>query len=222
MEHQPIDFEKLIAGKIFERRDKDRDRTKDPENKFSPSSAGYCERQMFLTKAGLKKFDVQAFGSMKIGSIIHSWIEQDLVNKGHMEKDVSINIYDSSINPEEIYFEGTYDFFDYHFLYDFKSTSNITYCWDHPSEMHKDQLIVYMAGLGITTGYIVYIDKRNLTTRQHLVEFDQERLYQLFKKANKVYRALKVWKENGKKEIPFEKCGCFFCENEDKKDEGKN
>lgn len=212
---EPINFEKVIEYKIFKRTEKDRDRTKDPDNKFSPSSAGYCERQMFITKAGLKKFDTTAIGSMKVGSILHEWLESDLHSQGSIEKEVTITLVDEHINPENIYFEGTYDFFDTEFLYDFKSTSNINYCLNSPTEMHKDQLTIYMAGLGITKGFIVYIDKRNLKSKQHLVEFNYKRLLKLFEKANRVYKAFTEWKSNGRKGIPFEKCGCNFCKMED-------
>lgn len=214
---QPINFEELITNKVFARTDKDRDRTKDPDNKFSPSSAGYCERQMFITKAGLKKFDRTAIGAMKSGSLLHEWIGMDIKDKGYLEQDVKIQIEDPEVNPYGIYFEGTYDFFDHTFLYDFKSTSNINYCISTPSDLHKDQLIVYMAALGIEKGFIVYIDKRNLNSKQHLVDFDRQRLIKIFKKASKVYKAYIDWKSNGRGEIPFKKCGCNFCHMEDSK-----
>lgn len=211
----PINFEELVEKKVFERGSKDRDRSMDPDNKFSPSSAGYCERQMFLTKAGLKKFDRAIIGSMKSGSILHEWIGVDLKDKGLLEQDVKIEINDKEVNPSGIYFEGTYDFFDHTFLYDFKSTSNINYCIYGPTEIHKDQLTVYMAGLGVEKGYVVYIDKRNLKVKQHLVEFDRQRLIKIFKKASKVYNAYLNWKNNGRNGIPFPKCGCNFCTYED-------
>lgn len=214
---QPINFEEIIDNKVFARTSKDRDRTKDPDNKFSPSSAGYCERQMFITKAGLKKFDRIAIGSMKSGSLLHEWIEIDIQDKGLLEQDVKIQIEDPEINPHGIYFEGTYDFFDHTFLYDFKSTSNLNYCINTPSDLHKDQLIVYMAALGIEKGFIVYIDKRNLKAKQHLVDFDKQRLIKIFKKASKVYQAYMDWKNNGRGEIPFKKCGCNFCHLEETK-----
>src|SRR3990167_8054141 len=101
---QPINFEELIEKKVFERGNRDRDRSLDPDNKFSPSSAGYCERQMFLTKAGIKKFDRAIIGSMKSGSILHEWIGVDIKDKGILEQDVKIQIEDKKINPLGIYF----------------------------------------------------------------------------------------------------------------------
>lgn len=212
---EPIDFEQLIGNRIYEKDVKDRDRTQDPDKKFSPSSAGYCERQMFLTKAGLKVFTPKAVGSMKSGSILHRWIEDDLKDKGALEQDVKLVINNPNINPENLYFEGTYDFFDYTYPYDFKSTSNINYVISGPTEKDKDQLIVYMASLGVTKGFIVYIDKRHLKVKQHLVEFNQKRLEKIFQRATNVYREFINWKHNGKKGIPFKKCGCNFCDMED-------
>ena len=212
---EPIDFEQLIGNKIYEREPQDRDRTQDPDKKFSPSSAGYCERQMFLTKAGLKVFTRKAVGSMKSGSILHKWIGGSLRDKGALEQNVKLVITDQNINPENLYFEGTYDFFDYTYIYDFKSTSNINYSISSPTEKDKDQLIIYMAGLSILKGFIVYIDKRHLKVKQHLVEFNQKRLEKIFQRATNVYREYINWKYNGKKEIPFKKCGCNFCDMED-------
>ena len=155
---EPINFEELVDKKVFEKGRKDRDRTLDPDNKFSPSSAGYCERQMFITKAGLKRFDRLAVGAMKSGSLLHEWIGMDLKDKGLLEQNIKVEIENKEINPFGVYFEGTYDFFDHSFVYDFKSTANINYCIYGPTEVHKDQITVYMAGLGITMGFIVYIE----------------------------------------------------------------
>lgn len=211
---EPIDFEKLIEEKIFERGPNDRDRTKDPPLKFSPSSAGYCERQQFLSRAGLKKLGRKAIGSMKSGTLLHRWIESHINGHGLIEQEVRVDLADPKINPFGIYYEGTYDYYDYNYPYDFKSTSNINYVISSPTEEHKDQITVYMAGLGAKEGAIVYIDKRDLKVKQHMVEFDEKRLVKIFKRSTRVYDARLNWDN---KTIPFPKCGCFACRLEDEK-----
>ena len=83
--------------------------------------------------------------------------------------------------------------------------------------MHKDQLLIYMKGVEAKKGSIVYIDKRNLRAKQYFLDYDEERIKKIFKKANRVYEAFMRWKD-GEKEIPFEKCGCFICRTEMLKD----
>ena len=211
---QPINFEEIINNKIFEGY-QDKNNDAQPDKKFRPSSAGFCERQMFLSKTGLKKFDKSAIGAMKAGSLLHEWIEKDLKEKGIVEKSVMIEFKDIDSNPNELYYEGTFDFYDHSILYDFKSTSNLNYV-DGISNIHKDQLLIYMKGLGAAKGSVVYIDKRDLKAKQYFLDFDESRIKQIFKKTNEVYEAFIKWKTNGMnaKNIPFEKCGCFMCRYE--------
>ena len=212
--NQPINFEEIINNKIFEG-STDKNNEAQSDKKFRPSSAGFCERQMFLSKAGLKKFNKSIIGAMKAGSLLHEWIEKDLKEKGLTEQSILTEFKDTDINPNKVYYEGTFDFYDHSILYDFKSTSNLNYV-DGISDIHKDQLLIYMKGLGATKGSVVYIDKRDLRAKQYFLDFDEPRVKQIFKKTNRVYEALIKWKTNGMniKNIPFEKCGCFMCRGE--------
>ena len=206
-----INFEEFIDKKVMENKPLDNDFN---DKRFHPSSAGFCERQIFLRKAGLATFDRYVRGSMLSGTILHSWIQGHIKDKGKVEAEIKTELNDKKINPHEIYFKGYADFIADSICYDFKSTANIKFNSDGVKEYHKDQLLVYMGGIKAKKGILVYIDKRDLATRQFEVLPDNERIKSIFAKADKVYEAYEKYIKSKDKKIPFEKCGCYFCKDE--------
>ena len=206
-----IDFVKIIDKKVME--DKPVDNNFD-DKRFHPSSAGYCERQIFLNKAGLKHFNRYVKGAMFAGTIIHQWLQSHVKDQSKVEVAIKTELNSKKYNPCGVYFEGYADFIHKNIPYDFKTTANIKYNADGIKDYHKDQLLVYMAGIKAKNGAIVYIDKRDLSPKQFTVAVDNKRINDLFAKINKVYKAYKDWVSNKITEMPFEKCGCYFCKSE--------
>lgn len=206
-----INFEEFINKKVMEDKPLDNDFN---DKRFHPSSAGYCERQIFLRKTGLSKFDRYVRGSMLSGTILHNWIQSHIKDKGKIEAEVITQFADKKINPYEVYFKGYSDFIAENICYDFKSTANIKFNSDGVKDYHKDQLLVYMAGIKAKKGIIVYIDKRDLSARQFEVLPDDEKIKSIFAKVSRVYDAYAKYKKSKDKKIPFEKCGCYFCKDE--------
>lgn len=182
--------------------------------RFHPSSAGFCKRQIFLSKINAKSFPEEVKGAMQVGSIIHDWIQgfREVKNCFDIEKEVKVNLPDSNI-----YFKGNADLVskDNSLVIDLKSINGLSFVNAKPMDSHVVQLMVYMYGLGIDSGKIIYINKSNLVMVEHSVKQDDEVLNKTFKKIRDVYYALKQWDEQviwGR--LPFEKCGCYFCKNE--------
>ena len=66
-----VNVEKQIKKRIME----DNYGKNDPLELFHPSSAGYCRRQIFLSKLGVKVFPDHIRGAMQSGTNIHEWIQ---------------------------------------------------------------------------------------------------------------------------------------------------
>jgi hypothetical protein len=206
-----IDFEKLIDEIVIDTKPLDDDFD---EKRFHPSSAGFCERQIFLRKIGMVAFNRYVTGSMMSGTIIHNWLQGHLKGKGEIELEIKTTLQDPKYNPHNLYFKGHSDFVPHGIPYDFKSTANIKFNSKKVADHHRDQLLVYMAGLGAKEGAIVYIDKRDLSPKQFIIQSDQQRIKDIFAKITRVYEAELAWKKSKDKKIPFEKCGCYFCTEE--------
>lgn len=187
--------------------------------RFHPSQAGLCERQIFLRKINAKTFDYHVKGILQLGTIIHDWVQkiEDVLTKYHIEKGVRFDIPES-----HLYFRGNADLVakDGSEVIDLKSINGFNWVEGSPMKSHTIQLMVYMKALGISEGKIVYVDKNTLKTLSHDVKIDEDELKEVYAKIERVYQALKKWDSEGKfNKIPFDKCGCFFCRQEKLKPE---
>ena len=100
-------------------------------------------------------------------------------------------------------------------IYDFKSTSFLS-TKEYPPDYHLDQVLIYCAATGSKYWSLVYIAKNNMESLQHYGSFDatsEGRVRVLFDKCQDVYQKFLNWKQHGG-DIPFQKCGCYFCQNE--------
>lgn len=206
-----INFEEFIDRKVMEDKPLDDDFN---DKRFHPSSAGFCERQIFLRKTGLIMFNRYVRGSMLTGTILHQWLQSHIKDKSKVEVEITTELKDKKINPHGVYFKGYADFVNNKICYDFKSTANIKFNSNGIKDYHKDQILVYMAGVNAQKGVIVYIDKRDLSAKQFAVMPSKEKMEEIFLKINRVYEAYLKYKESKDKKIPFEKCDCYFCKDE--------
>ena len=199
----------IIMNKIIE----DDDWGKDDLSleRFHPSTAGYCERQIFLSKIHAKTFPVSVRGAMQCGTIIHHWIQ----NINEIKKNFDIELPVTTTVPESnIYFKGNADLVakDKSIVIDLKTINSLSYVKSSPMKEHVYQILIYMQGLDITRGKLIYINKLNLETVEHVIVMNQTKLKKVYDKVKNVYTALKVW--DAKEiwgDLPFSKCGCFHC-----------
>lgn len=220
MTEEIINFNKLVTDII----NKDNDDAKwgegDTDETYHPSSLGNCMRQMFLTKAGIKKPDRTLKGIFFIGRKIHEIIQEGLEDKGEIEKKITLKVPDTNL-----IIKGSIDFLSKdNIVYDFKTVSNIKK-WMYGKEVdmfkeikpeHRIQACVYMESVGSKTASIVYIDKKFFTTRQLLFYYDKAIIDAVYQKIKTFHLVFMEWKAKGGDitQIPFPKCSCAYCKYE--------
>lgn len=185
----------------------------EPIELFHPSSAGYCARQIFLNKLGVKVFPEEIRGAMQSGTILHEWIQSfpEVKEDFHIEQVHVLEIPDT-----KLYFQGKIDLKNKKndFVIDIKSIKDLYYVKFEPMPAHVFQINIYMAMAKSTMGELFYIQKNDLQTKSHFLKFDKKLLSETFEKIKLVYEALRIF-DNGKNMvIPFDKCDCYACRNE--------
>jgi len=241
-----IDWQNWLDEKVEKRSEKGSHIEKEPFT-FHPSQLGYCKRQAYLSKLGIKKHDNKTLRIFEVGNLFHEYIqhlikESDNENRFEIEKPLTTEVPSTN----NITLVGHCDLFDnkLNIVYDFKTRKNWNY-FEPPEERHMIQLHLYQYMLwrkllnndGIDKsdsihGQVVYICKSDMEIRQYpknnLESFNPQikslESYDLAKsaleKANDI--GLEI-EENGlptcKSEIPFSHCECWVCKQEKKNNE---
>lgn len=185
----------------------------EPLELFHPSSAGYCARQIFLSKLGVKIFPEEIRGAMMSGTILHNWIQ----SFSKVKKDFHIEqVHVLEIPNTNLYFQGKIDLKNKKndFVIDIKSIANLYYVKFDPMKPHISQINIYMSMAKSEKAEILYIQKKNLETLTHTIKFDQALLNNTFEKIKLVYNALKLFDNGNNAGIPFDKCDCYSCREE--------
>ncbi len=212
-EEEPIDFEHELQAALERVNDPESHVERDAET-FHPSQIAACERQAYLSKLGLKDH-TDILGIFQTGTLIHEFIEE------HVGVTVdALFEHDIELETEGVRFVGTTDCWDPDAgaIYDFK-TRNGWYRFDPPKERHLDQIHIYMAATGATHGQLVYVSRSDLEVRTWPVngffEFDAERFDRLVDRAGRIRDAVDAHGIAATpEEIPFDRCGCYLCDNE--------
>jgi hypothetical protein len=167
MVHQPINFGQELEQKLVERNG--HSHTELDKTTFRASSVGYCERQILLSKLGVKTFDAETQGRFQAGDFIHDWIQENILPRHATKHENQVKV-----QLGDITLKGHYDCFDpiNEVVYDFKSRSS-WYRFNPPTTRHLDQLEVYMRALGITKGLMVYVSKSDLSVETWPDYFDR-------------------------------------------------
>lgn len=208
-----IDWKKKVEEYLQEKNNPESHTETDPDI-FHASWSGKCKRQIYISKLGLEENDAQKLGRFRIGNIFHEEMEKEICSSIRVEAEKPVS--KSEGNLEIV---GTADVIDREngFIYDFKTRSG-WYKHNPPVSRHHDQLMMYMAATGIKKGRVIYLSKKDFEVRPdpEIVEFDVERYSQVLEKFRDVRKAVRdvpdpVFVE----EIPFKKCGCYFCDHEE-------
>jgi hypothetical protein len=214
-----INLGKLITDELHAERERNKalHGGHENDNVFSAYYAGYCERQIWLAKKGLKEFPDDVLGKMKVGSILHEWVQRTFA--AHFRSELPFSFEDG-----EIEVRGRIDALDERGdIYDFKSERSVSYLprdektKEHIArDFHEAQMQLYTHARFLdpkkpVSGpqtYLLYIDKNDLSVVQIQVKYDGTKVSAILEKYKRVYEGL------GAKECPFEPCGCWFCEQE--------
>lgn len=217
MTRQTIDFEAEIQAALRDDRDPESHRELDPR-KFHASQIGYCKRQAYLSKIGVKDTD-SVLGTFHTGTMVHEFMEHEV---GPRLPDVMELETPVEHDLAGVTFVGHADAYDPRaggVVYDFKSRAG-WYNFDPPTQRHMDQLQVYMHALGADHGQIVYISKKDLEVRTYPEDgatFEQNAAHMtnLRTKAAEIRDAiLRNGIAQDESEVPFDRCGCWICDNE--------
>lgn len=209
-----IDFQQEVADLLQDDRTPGSHTEPEP-SVFHPSQIANCNRQCYISKLGLEEHDVTTLGTFKMGTLIHEYFEHNLSDR--LPAVFEIEIQDQ---VDGITFTGHADCFDYEheIVYDFKSRSS-WYRFDPPTQRHIDQLLVYMHALDVQEGQVVYVSKKNLEVKtwpeDDTFAFDVDRYEALVRRARHIRDVIATEGiARTKEDIPFEKCGCWICDNE--------
>lgn len=211
--------------------------------KFHPSQLSYCKRQAYLAKLSIKKPSDKLLRIFEIGNIYHEYLQEllaknDPEGRFEMEKPLEITIP----STKDITLVGNCDVFDnaLNIVYDFK-TRNGWYKFDPPNEGHMTQIQLYQYMLwrkfveeredftesDSIYGQVVYVSKPDMEMRAYPKDTvrafrpgneHSELAEKALEKADAIGREIE---ENGYansiEQIPYEKCGCWVCKNEQEK-----
>lgn len=197
----------------------DKSHQRDPET-FYASHIGLCRRQAYLAKLGLR--DPTALqGRFKAGWLIQQFLEESIEER-HSQIEVGASM---AFDVGAVQFVGRCNCYDptEGVVYDIKPRG-AWYKFHPPIQRHIDQLLVYMRGLDVERGQLIYISKTDLSdirvwppvsAETEFLRFDDDRLEALTTKAEAIRDEIIA---NGiattTDEIPFSKCGCYLCETE--------
>lgn len=210
-----LDFASLAKAALVDLNDPESHVEADPY-RIHASQIGYCDRQAYTSKTGLQD-QRDTLGVFHTGTMIHEFFEDEVGPRlDHVGFEVEL-----ALERDGIEFVGRADAWDTtaDVVYDFK-TRNGWYNHNPPTQRHLDQLYVYMAALDVDRGCIVYVNKGDLLDQrvwpeQGFVDLDEDRLDELVAKARRIGDAIAadgVAASPG--EIPFDRCGCYFCDEE--------
>jgi CRISPR-associated exonuclease Cas4 len=221
---------------LVEEEEQEHDRDALRPNIFHPSQlANTCIRQAYLQKLGL--VDLPS-GPARVGTMIHEFIEDKLplLAENHADVLQKLGIDPSRVANLEIeqkvtadlggiVLKGQYDVFDPvdEMVVDWKTKRDLQHVHP-PVQEHIEQLTLYMHMAGASAGQLVYIQRDDLSVQQYpsrddarcTIAYDEQRFKQLIARAWYVRQAIEKYGiATTRGEIPFEKCGCWKCNNED-------
>lgn len=228
-----IDFSHEISEMLHSTNNNDSHREMDYKT-FHPSQLANCKRQCLLSKLGIVRHDTETLGTFRIGSLIHSHLENNMpefLDNVEFEKELEVTLYSENHENEiPIVLTGHCDCFDYknNVVYDFKTRSG-WYKFNPPSQRHIKQITTYMRMIKESgtyenlSGQVVYVSKKNMSVKcwpeDASFEYEHSVCNNLLQKARKVQSALlQEGFPTCESEIPFAKCGCWICNNEGKLD----
>ena len=193
----------------------DGDRDPDTSNKFRSHYAGNCKRQIYLSKLDLKEVPLQGKIAMRIGSEIHSWLEEDVEFPDGYHSEMS---YTQSY--QGLILTGKADVVTPDEVVDFKTRKGFHYM-DSAKDGYHPQVNLYMWAFNKNKGRLVYINKipdentiKNVV-REQVLQYDQKKFEETLDKYREVLEAIKDEPDPQEpSDIPFDKCGCWLCGQE--------
>lgn len=164
-----------------------------------PSQMGYCRRQQYNMKLGLRETPDWLRKTFRLGTAYHGDIERivnefDRQRQDVTETELSVEFTDEADGSlPDLRITGHADVVTPDFVIDWKTQGHNgwSYVTDSPKDHHVDQLMVYLHGLKHIErreryGLIHYIDKTTGEQATHPVQYDEERARELIERSRDV------------------------------------
>lgn len=238
-----VDFEEAVQDAI--NRDQDTQSHQVNEaHVYHPSELVYCKRRTFCKQLGVEHVDDDLRGIFHTGNLIHEWLEQNLALPATAQREKSLR-YSIGSHEHAPVITGTADVIDYEerVVVDYKTRASF-YNHNPPVDRHVDQVQLYMHSIidqeaedktfVPPKAKIVYISKKDFGVKPYprgddeWIRYDPKRVSDLVadKAQDVTHEILRLMDEYGcsydeltdhinEEDIPYDECGCYFCQQEE-------
>jgi len=161
---------------------------------YYASEMPFCIRRNYYLYKKPKKFPLGTLKIFASGTLVHDWFAEKVFSKSET---VETHEAEGSLVYEEDGWQirGRFDNLIKMKLdgkvvvIEIKSTMNNRFVKE-PKNHHKEQLNFYLYKLGMESGYLLYVDRRNLSFKVYEVKFDKKMLEETLVKARILHKAL--------------------------------
>jgi len=166
---------------------------------FYASSVGKCPRQVLLEKMNPEReIPEKLQGIFLIGDALHELVQEAV--GGEAEKEVIVE-------EEGIVIRGRADIVTEKEVIELKTISDVSKVRLKPKHHHYMQLQVYLHGLKMKKGRLVYISKQNFEIVEHEIKYSKEAA----REAINYFKVIKEFEDRGELPPRFETNWCWYC-----------
>lgn len=208
------DFDKIFKEYLNDKYAPKEDSFWSPEfGKYHASSMGKCLRQTYYKHIYGPKKDLSSYPNFELGNTIERIAEHVLSE--FYGWDYVKNSFRIHIDNKDFDIVGQTDILlfgenlELKTMFEIKSTKNIIYNQDNPNDMHVMQVHPYMKALNLDSCYVLYIQKTDMTTVGHEVEFDDFIYNKGVENISILHKAIE--NESPPPPKPFKNVECSWC-----------
>ena len=165
-----------------------------------------------ITEDILEEVFKNAYHNIGNSERIKAIVEDEEFGEFQLVGETDIVQYDKMPVNDDVMVESKGDIIN---IWEIKSTKNLYYQKNEPSDYHPEQLNLYLGLLGLGKGHIVYIDKRDLSVAVHELEFDEELFKESVERIKELRRHIKKDEEPDADPKSWE---CGICSYQDECD----
>ncbi len=158
-----INFQDLLAQKLAEREQKERD-----HKVYYASELGYCALKIFFSITQPLEVDTRVLQIFKVGDLVHEYL-QNIVQERYPDAQAEVPIRQEVDEVRHVEIHGRIDLLHDGVPYEFKTTSRPP---SAPQPHHVVQLNTYLRMLDQDIGYLVYVEKNTMSIAQFKIRRD--------------------------------------------------
>ncbi len=183
-----IDFDKIIDQYLI------RENKPKEIGRYYPSEVGGCIRKTWFSYKNPKELDAALLRIFEAGNLLHEFISEAIKSEKNPEVELIKNEMPIKIEEKDFIISGRIDnlvllrISGKQYLIEVKSTKMLP---RQANESHEMQLQLYMHATNIHSGFILYIQKDNLTTKAFPFDYNQEIVEDILRRFRELHLALK-------------------------------